>query len=187
MSVKKQYKKLLESEVFRKWKDNNHETYFAHAFAILDSQNNGEWQFGFYNPDNDMITTFFMGAEAITHSPETEIAKHDTMKVNELDIEKVEIDFEEALQIAEKCQENNYEGDKSLKKVMILQNLSDGLLWNISFLTIKFSVINIRIDAITKEIIEHKKASMMDFASPQKGGESEHSVNQKDSDTNYIL
>lgn len=186
MSVKKQYKQLLESEVFRKWKESNKSTYFAHAFSILDAENKGEWQFGFYNPDNDMITTFFMG-DAVTHSPETEIAKHDTTKINELDIEKVEIDFKEALQTAEKCQEDNYQGDKPLKKVMILQNLSDGLLWNVSFLTMKFNVINIRINAITKEIIEHKKASMMDFASPYKGGEGEHSENQKDKDTNYIL
>lgn len=178
MSVKAQHQKLVENEVFAKWKQKNDHCYLAHAFMMLDAENNGEWQFGFYNDQTDLMITFFIDAGGVSQSPETEIFKHEESKVRELNMDDVKVDFEESLAAADKCQNEDYKGEIPIKKIFILQNIEQGVVWNISYLTAKFNVLNLKIDASSKEILEHKKISMLDFVSTQKGGD--------ERDTNYI-
>jgi len=134
------------------------------------------------------MTSFFISndktSNKITQSPETEIMKHEETKILELSMDEVDVDFEEALQIAENLQHEEYTGELPMKKVMLLQHLQEGIVWNLSYLTMKFTVLNIRIDATNRKIISHSKSAMMDFVSMEKGGEDKKDANK---DTNYIL
>lgn len=171
MTIKTLYVELLKSEVFKSWKAENEECYLAHAFAILDPANKGEWQFGFYDNNKDVMTSFFMNENGVIKSPEAEVFKKEDSYVRELRMDVVKVDFDEAMKIAEKCQQENYKDDKPLKKIMLLQCLDLGTIWNISFFTERFNVLNIRIDAKTKKISEHKLNSMMDFSQEVVKGE----------------
>ena len=50
--------KLKDSNIFKKWKKENPKCYIIHGFIMLDPEMDDEWQIGYYNADNERITTF---------------------------------------------------------------------------------------------------------------------------------
>ncbi len=165
MIIKTKYESLLESEIFRKWKENNPETYLAHAFAILDNKSDGEWQFGYYNFTSGLMTSFFMKEEGITYSPETEVFKKEETTVSELYMEDIKIDFKEALSIVDTLIRQKYSSEQPAKNIVLLQAIDIGAIWNISIMTLHFNVLNVKIDAGDGRILEDKLVSAMDFSS----------------------
>ena len=83
------YNKLLESEVFKNWENENSGYYLVHFYCQINNsyQTNADWEIGFYNPDTDKIVIFIIGPE-ISIKPEEEAFKKQG-KVDELNLEKL--------------------------------------------------------------------------------------------------
>jgi dynactin complex subunit len=134
MNFKEAIKKLDKSEIFKK------ETgILSHAFIMPPNE---EWQLGFYNKKTDKVITYFV-KETIEKSPPAEVMKENP--VNELNISKVNISLKEALEFAE-----NETNSEINKKIVVLQNIDIGQVWNITFLTKDFKVVNFKIDSENK-------------------------------------
>ncbi len=147
IDFKEALKKLEENKIFKEEKG-----ILSHAFIMPPSE---EWQLGFYNKKTDKVITYFMN-ETIEKSPPTEVMKENP--INKINISKVEISLEEALKFAEE------ETDSEInKKIVILQNLDIGQIWNITFLTKDFKVVNFKIDSESKKIIKKTDNSIFDF------------------------
>jgi len=163
MDLKQALKKLESSNELRKWHSKNKNTYFSYAFLIPQEMND-EWQLGFYDKKKDKITTFVISGNKISIRPEEEVFKEEDKQVNEVHIEKVKIAFDDASSIASSFQSKNYPSDKSVKTIAILQNIEEfGNIWNITYITESFNTLNMKIDASSGKMIEHKLSSVLSF------------------------
>jgi hypothetical protein len=161
MDLKPALKKLEDSDYYKTWRKENSHTYFSYAFKIPQEMGDNEWQLGFYNPKKDKITTFEIADESIKLRQEEEIFKKEESKVNPIDLGKVDLTFDQALDLANKFQKEKYTKDNGMKTIAILQNMGDfGNVWNMTFVTETFKTLNMKLDASTGEIVSHKIESI---------------------------
>jgi hypothetical protein len=178
MQVKDKLSQLQKNKIFTEWKKENKDSYLAHVFRMLDEANEKLWQFGYYNKD-DSITTFILDENEISEIPEQEIFKKSKKKLGKLDMGKVKVSFEDALKKAEDVQNKKYKQHPIMKKIIILQTIDDGQVFNMTFVTQTFGTINIHIDSETGKVKSDKFTSLMDIARVEKGGKGKK-------DTEYI-
>lgn len=163
MDLKPALKKLEESEDYKDWHKKNKDTYFSYAFKIPQEMPD-EWQLGFYNKKNDKITTFVINGSAISIRPEEEIFKKEETKINKIEMENVNLTFGDAISKANEFQSKNYSKDKSIKTIVILQNIASyGTIWNITYVTESFNTLNMKIDASNGKVLEHNLSSVFSF------------------------
>ncbi len=167
MQLRDALKKLLESNEYREWHDKNPNHYLAHGFYMDGDEVVGEWQIGFYNKDDNRITTFALG-EQITVNPPSELFQKES-GVKELIAEAFESDSDEALDIANEHRKANFKGHEPTKTMILLQHLAAGQVWNITFITNKFAVCNVKVDAKTLEVISSSCESLMGWGHAEKG------------------
>ena len=164
MDFKAALKKLEESSKFRSWKKSNNNSYFSYAFKIPQEMKQDEWQLGFYNSKKDKISTFVVKGNSIEIRPEEDVFKKEGMKVNEVQLSKVKLTFDNVIDKANEFQQKDFPKDKSIKTITILQNLSElGNIWNITYVTEAFNTLNMKIDASTGKVLEHHLSSIFSF------------------------
>lgn len=157
--VKEKFDILKDSDEFKNWRKNNPDSYLTHAFCMHDGTSIDEWQYGFYNKSRDRIATFVLDDE-IKLMPESEVLKKDDL-LNQLDIDNVEMEVDDALKKAKECQEEKYKGQLPMKTIILLQHLKEGLVWNITYLTISFKTLNIKVSAIDGSIVDSSLKSLI--------------------------
>ena len=162
MQVKEFIEKLENHPEFKEWKKKNQKSYLAHLFKMVDNLNKGIWQIGYYNEDGT-ITTFIIEDKDIKIIPEQEIFQKKKRKVHKIDLSKVKLDVDKALEIAKDFQTKNLSGNEPTKIMLILQNIADNNIYNITYITKSFNTLNMKIDAITGKIISHEITPMMQF------------------------
>jgi hypothetical protein len=164
MEMRNALKKLNKSSEFLAWSKNNKKSKLAYAFTMDEEDN---WQFGYYNNETDMISTFIVD-NCISLNESQEIFKKPGDKVKCINLKDVKISFENALEKAEQTRKKYYSNEASNKKIAILQNIKQGQLWNITFVTHSFKTINIKIDALDGKLIKHEIVSLFEFKSKAK-------------------
>jgi len=85
-------------------------------------------------------------------------------ELKELDLEEIKVDLIHALQKVEKIRDEKYEGMEANKVIVILQK-TDKTMWNVTWLTSNFKVFNVKIDAVSGEVIRENVESIMSFKS----------------------
>jgi len=164
MDLKPALKKLEESSDFKKWRQKNKNTYLSYAFKIPQEMGANDWQIGFYNRKKDKITTFVLVGDNIKIRSEEEIFKKEEMKVNEIQLDKVKLTFDNAIGKADEFQQKKFPKDKSIKTIAILQNISSiGNVWNVTYVTEAFNTLNMKIDASNGNVLEHNLSSVFSF------------------------
>ncbi|MEK6983890.1 MAG: hypothetical protein AABX33_04920 [Nanoarchaeota archaeon] len=163
MDMKPALKKLEKSTAFKNWRQENKDTCFSYAFKIPQEMPN-EWQFGFYSRKKDKITTFILKNASIDIKPEDDVFKKEEIEVQEIQLGKVKITFEGAIGKANEFQQKNYPKDKSIKTIVILQNISEfGNIWNITYVTEAFNTLNMKVDASNGKVLGHSLSSVFSF------------------------
>lgn len=150
-TIKEAYKKVMKKKP---------EGFLCSVFAMCspDEINNINWQFDFYNEKKETISSYVVKGEKIEEANIGEKPfKQDKDKINKLNLENVKINYKEALEIAEK------ESKEPNSKIIILLQNMDTEIWNISFFTIAFNLVNVKIDAKTKKIISKTCAPLIQF------------------------
>lgn len=164
MDIKPVLKKLEESKDFREWHKKNKNTYLSYVFKIPQEMGINDWQIGFYDKKRDKITTFVIDGNNISIRAGEEIFKKEDMKVNEIQINKVKLTFDTAIEKASQFQQKNFPKDKSIKIIAILQNIHQfGNIWNITYITESFNTLNMKIDAENGNVLEHNLSSVFSF------------------------
>jgi uncharacterized membrane protein YkoI len=83
-------------------------------------------------------------------------------ELKELDLDVVKIDLIHALQSVEKIRDDKYEGMEANKVIVILQR-TESTIWNVTWLTKDFKVFNVKIDAVSGDVLREKCDSIMGF------------------------
>jgi hypothetical protein len=160
MELKNAYEKLITSEEYKGFRKHEKKAYLTHAALITEANTKNSWEFGFYNKETDKITAF--STNPVKRHPEDEAFKKEGATIKKLDIEKISTTYKEINALIEQYRKKNYPSEQIMKIIAILQNLHKQL-WNITLITKSFSIINIKIDAKTKEILSASKSSIMDL------------------------
>lgn len=148
------FKKLTDSQVFKEWKENNKKDYLC-SYVLI----NEVPQFDFYNPKTDKITSFIINKE-IEMKKEQNIFKKSKDKIYELNLDKVKIPLEKAEEIINNLEK--YKKETFNKKIIILQSKKNPL-WNLSLITTTLNILNIKIDAVTGEVLSETFESLLNL------------------------
>ena len=156
IKLKDSFDSLQKSENFGKWKELHTESYLTSCFLVDES---GLWQFDYFNPVNSKITSF--QREKITVQDQ-DVFQAEQTKLKELNLENVDLGYEQVLNIIEEILKQKYSNEVFEKKIVILQTI-DVEIWNITYMTKSFNVINFKIDAKTGVLLKETFENIMGF------------------------
>ena len=151
------YHKLINSDQFRLWKDKHKNAYLCSCFTIFDNEKNNIWQFDYYLPRINKITSFIV-ENKISIQENQRIFGRFKKKLNKINLEEIRFTSEQSLNLINK----KYKDKIFNKKIIILQKL-DYLAWNISLVTNDFNLINLKINASNGKIMEETSSSLLQF------------------------
>jgi hypothetical protein len=162
MQIKEVVEKLENNPEFKEWKKSHEKSYLAHLFKMIDDLNKDLWQVGYYNKD-DTITTFIIAPDEIKIVPEEKVFKKTKKKVKRLDLNKVNVDIDKALKIAEDFQKEKCKGNDPQKIIVVLQDIANNFIYNITYITIAVNLLNMKIDATNGNMINYELTPLMQF------------------------
>ena len=157
---------LQKSIVFTSWKKEHDKSFVSHFFIPITSsfEQKGEWEIGYYIIDTQKVTTFILQQEEwILKSSDQLVANAGTEDVTKLDLSTVKISFEDALIKIKDLIEKEFPGYLGIlgEGFCILQHYKGAVLWNVSFITQKMTMINIKISATTGEFVSKDEINFM--------------------------
>ena len=137
--------------------------YLVHFFVMLDEEfkPSESWQIGFYNKKTKEIESFSVDPVAVVEK--SRAFKHDKKAVEPLDLEKVKINFNSAIEAARKLHLEKYKSQSADKVIVILQSLNNVTTWNITLITKSFSVLNIKVDACSGKVYHHELGTLLQW------------------------
>ncbi|MBS3131809.1 hypothetical protein J4212_05225 [Candidatus Woesearchaeota archaeon] len=164
MEIKEAITTLEANPPFIEWRSGNPHHYFSYAMKISDLNADEGWQIGFYSKESGKITSFRMSKDRIELMPEEEVFKEHDRHIEGIETESLKVDYGEAVSKAKDFIKKTYPHDSEQKTIAILQNIEKlGLVWNFTFVTHSFKTINIKVDASSGEIKDHKIDSIFSF------------------------
>ncbi|USN45643.1 MAG: hypothetical protein H6502_00740 [Candidatus Woesearchaeota archaeon] len=149
---------VTTSNVFASFQTEVPDNMLAHFFGIVTVTNKEDsellWEIGFYSPEHNQITVFSTQPvkKSITDKPFGEQPDVRTLK-----LEEVNIPFEKAVKhMNEYCAKEFVS-----KKMFILQNEKGTVVWNMTYITENFLLINCKMNATTGEEISKERSSIL--------------------------
>lgn len=159
-NLKNNLKEVEKFEKFKKFKEENKKCYLSGAF--LNEHN--IWEFDFYCPEKHKITTFFVDDDIVI-KPAEKIFQKEEKLVHEVNLDKVKINLDKALEIVEEEFKKKKTGEQVNKKIIILQNLDGTQVWNITYLTSSFNILNMKINVENGKIVHEVFESILNLRS----------------------
>lgn len=148
------------NDIFKDWHKKNPECYLAHVLT-MDAERE-PFQIGYYNPKTSRMVTFVPTPSGLEVMEEAEVFKKEEAKVRQLNIDDIKFDIDHALETADSLQKEHYPSHAALKRIVILQHLKEGPVYNITYVTMAFSVLNIRVRADDGKVESHKLTNIID-------------------------
>lgn len=156
-------KNVEETQQYRQWKQKNPDSYFVSAFFLGEEFSSGskDWQFDFYEPDKDKVVSFVYGKDLPIK--EEEVFKKTKDAIPELVLDNIKVDLEKAIDIFENIKKSKHPGEIATKKLFILQVLEGKTIWNITYISSAFNILNIKIDALSDNVLSESFSSVLSF------------------------
>jgi hypothetical protein len=167
MEIKEIISKVEESNEYKEWSSKNKNTYLAHVFTMTDTLTETDdklsnWQVGYYNNDSEKMMTFVLQDAIITIFPEQDVFKKPGQEILELDLEKANMAFEDAKNMALGLFNDRYPNQKPMKSIYILQNINNvGQVWNVTFFRNGALTVNVKINSENSELISDKEIDLI--------------------------
>jgi hypothetical protein len=170
MEIKNIIDKVKKSEEFEIWQKDVSGYYLSYVYKMLDA-NKDDFQVGFINKETDYVATFEidLSVNMIKFIGESEPFKKPEDDVHKLNIDKVEVDWKDALAKSEEVLKKEYSAHVPINTFFILQKLEEGDVYNITYLSKSFSTINLKISAQDGSVLSKSCNSIMDLAKWEKG------------------
>ena len=154
--------KLEKTSEFSDFRKENPKSYFYAAFSMYENIDDAEWQLDYYNPNTGEVTSFELGKEIKSHT-ESKLFQKEKEDPEEIDLDKIKTSLNEAFSIINSIKNDKYKDEHENKFIVILQNINNIQVWNITYLTSELHIINFKIDSTNGEIIEEKFDSVLRF------------------------
>ncbi len=151
---------IEQSKLFQQWKKQHPDSYLVHFFCM-----NNQMQTGYYEKKTDAITTFFLGKEII-NKVDTEIFREHKV-IPPLNLKEVHISLQKAKEIVKQLLKKY--PDPVTKEIIVLQNLKKEPVYNMTFITATFKMLNVKISAKNGEILKEEMQSLMQWCNYESG------------------
>ncbi len=149
--LKRELKNLNKSEDYKTFKKENKESHLC-SCSLIDN----EWQLDFFSKTTKLITSF--KANKLAYKEEKQFSK-EQKDLEPLDITEIKTTPEEIIELIK----DKHPEEQEEKTIIILQTINSKPTWNITLLTKSFNVLNSKINAINKEVIEDKIQPILSF------------------------
>ncbi|MBI3033793.1 PepSY domain-containing protein [Candidatus Woesearchaeota archaeon] len=153
MNVREIIERLEASAEFLLWKDEHHDAFLMSIFSMFDSESSDDYLVSYF--EGMTVTTFYMDAKETYKKGVEESEK----PIKQLDITNLGVELKQAVSTA-RAAFLRKSGESIAKTIAILQNLDDGPLWNISFMSSNYNVYNARINAETGQLVSEDYGAM---------------------------
>ena len=154
--------KLEQSDVYLDWREHHAEAYLTHFFSEINTELKlGSWQIGYYEEENDRLSTFLVGG-VIELEPQADVFKKEKT-IHPLETDSVKVTAENAVDAVLALQKKKYPQHLVVKGFLILQHLDDKPLWNVTLLTRTFGALNVKIDAATGKVVRDEVITLFDL------------------------
>src|SRR3989338_10807342 len=163
MELKETIEKLESNKEFQEWHKKHRDFFLAHAFVMLDEANIDIWQIGFFNPEQSVMTTFFVENEKLKILPNQEVLKSN-IEIHPLLYENVTFLSQAAMNEATQLLRTEFKNTKVVKTFFIIQQFHQKPVYNIACFTQAFKTINIKIKAVDGTILQKTEATLADFS-----------------------
>jgi hypothetical protein len=156
---------LRSTGVYKEWRTHNKNAKPVHIFILLEPNVPVQYDIGFYDDATEQMHTFSADEKLATVAvrKDDEVFKQDDTKIHPLEENRVKLSFQDACEKCRALQKDKYCKNMPLKEVVILQNLDIGQVWNITYVTMDFKTLNMKVDAETGEILEDKLHEIFSF------------------------
>lgn len=161
MDFEKVVTKLEQSPVFQEWRDANKGAFLSSVFIMLGEADKGEWMFDYYDKKKNKIISFLV-SESIKLNPESEVFRSGK-EIKEVNLKDVKISFERVLELSSDFCKRHFPQETPEKTIAILQNLDFGQVWNITYITLAYKTINLKVSSSTGDVLKHGLVSLYDF------------------------
>ena len=164
MKVKTIVEELEASTEFTAWRKKDKQSFLVHLFMVVD-KDDIKWHVG-YCDKKDRITTFDVGGndgKIVMHPREQAFKKPDSA-IRSLDLGTVKIDIAELLERMHRIQQEKYPTEMPVRKIIILQHIDEGQVYNVTYVTAGLKTLTIKIDAANGEIKDEKLQQLFTFA-----------------------
>jgi len=145
VDVKELVNKVLDSYAFRHW--NKKDNYLVSCFSL-----NDEWDVNFYSKNSRKMTSFSI-RKIIEIKNEDKVFHKGVNHPEKLDIRKVKISLGDALSKVNDIKEKEASEEKISNGIIILQQIGMPM-WNITYTTSGFNILNVKINASTGEVMD---------------------------------
>lgn len=161
--MKEAFQKVISSDSYKKYKEDHPDSFLTNVFSMVQSaESDKEWQFGFYEPKDDMLTPFVVHTEGTVEPGKADkIFREPDSKVEVLELSDDLISIEDAVNKATEVGKERFPGIVPVKYICILQN-KDNAMWNITLIGSNISTANIRIDAKSGDVLHAAKVSLFE-------------------------
>jgi len=160
--------RIESSPAFTSFNADNPHHYLVHAFVAvqrLAEDASPALELGYYGKETDRITIFT--SEPIVARPPEEVFK-ESGTLAPLDLGAIRFGFADALRIAERTRAAYYPTHGVMQGFCILQQ-SDTYarpVWNITLVLGTLSMLNMKIDAVTGELLSRELQNIMSLRAP---------------------
>ena len=157
--------RLEQSPEFTAFHAQDPTAFLAHIFLMEDPANKDQVQIGYYDAAKERMTTFVVNNDSIQVLSELEVFKKPDAEILPLDRNAVSFDDQHILAKADQTQQEKYPGHHITKRLFILQHLSIGQVFNVTYITQAFKTINMKFDSRTGELKKHHLDSLISVIS----------------------
>ena len=162
MEFKSTYQTITESKVFKNFKQEYPNSELVAGFFILDFINNANQKSLDYKI-NEKIFTFSLNENNEITFKEDKLIKNSQFPELKKISSETQLDLNEIPSLVEKAALENNIQNNIQKIIAILQIHDNQQVWNLTCIFDSFTIVNILINADTKEIIKFQKKNMADF------------------------
>jgi len=170
MDLKQTVKKVELSKAFKQFKKAHPDYFLVHCFAmVVEGEKEYAWELGYYSEKTDKLVVFETKPEIKMRPEEDAFKKEGTIK--KLELSKVKTSVAKVLKACDELVQKKYPGKSITKRIIILQNL-DKQIYNLTLVTLSFDILNIRVDAVTGEVLSDNIQNIMNLGKQLGKGDS---------------
>ena len=149
MKIQNLVKELEEKDFFKKFMEDNPDAYLGACFAVIGDEE--KCQIDYFIPSKEKM--------ASVAYPFSEMKIYEDKIKNCKKMGEIKLDISDLWDRVEEIKKENTIGDKTSKIIAILKDD----IWSLTVLFLSMTMLKIKVDALTGNVIDFKKASMFDF------------------------
>ena len=167
IEIKDAVNAVESSDALKQWKKSNPEGFLAYAQTFIDINNpRKEWYLGYYSGNVKRIATFTVSetSNVVLNAEDDNQIQDESLSILPIVLDDVRLSLKSVLESIAETHRKEYPRELQSEIIVNLQNSDGKTIWNISYFTRSFKVINFKVNPSDGKIFSHSINSIMDFA-----------------------